>query len=111
MFKMDYAANITHPFYVIPWKATAPGACEAWVLDRYRHLYETQNPKGTFLVATAGDEIVGYLLYKHPPGEGELEEWNPSLPEGADMIFFEKVFGEVKKAKKLYDPKGCWGTY
>ena len=111
MYKMDLATNATHPFYVIPWKATGPGACEAWILDRYKYLYHSRNPEYTFLVATAGDEIVGYLLYQTPPGEGELGKWNPSLPNGTNLKFFEKVIREVKVAKKQYNLKDCWGTY
>jgi len=111
MRKMDSATNATHPFYVIPWKAAGPGACEAWMLDRYKYLYHSGNPECTFLVATAGDEIVGYLLYQKPPGKGEPEEWNPNLPDGTNLRFFEKVFREVKVAKKQYKLKDCWGTY
>ena len=59
MCKMDSAANATHPFYVIPWKAAGPGACEALILDRYNYLYHSRSPEYTFLVATVGDEIVG----------------------------------------------------
>jgi len=111
MYKMDLATNATHPVYVIPWKAASPGAREAFVLDRYKHLYHSRNPEYTFLVAMARDEIVGYLLYQKPPGEGELEEWNPNFPDGTNLKFFEKVFGEVKVAKKQYNLKECWDTY
>ena len=111
MYKMDLATNATHPVYVIPWKAASPGACEVVALDRYKHLYHSRNPEYTFLVATAGDDIVGYLLYQKPPGEGEPEEWNPNFPDGTNLKFFEKVLGEAKGAKKQYNLKECWGTY
>jgi len=111
MYEMDLAASATHPFYVIPWKATGPGARKSWILDRYKSLYHSRNPESTFLIATAGDEIVGYLIYQRLPGEGELEEWNPNLPDGTNLRFFEKVFGEVKVAKKQYNLKDCWGKY
>ena len=115
MHEMDFAANATHPFYIIPWKTAAGGlgASKACMLDRYRHLYHSRNPEFTFLVATAGDEIVGHLLYQKPPraGEEEPEEWNPSLPDGTNLRFFEKVFGEIKAAQKEYNLKDCWGKY
>jgi hypothetical protein len=111
MHKMDFAANATHPFYVIPWKAAGPGASKACMLDRYKHLYYSRNPEFTFLVATAGDEIVGHLLYQKPPGEEEPEEWNLSLPDGTNLRFFEKVFGEIKATQKQYNLKDCWGMY
>ena len=111
MYKMDSATNATHPFYVIPWKAAGPGACKALILDRYKYLYYSRNPEYTFLVATAGDEIVGYLLYQKPPGEEEPEEWNPNFPDGTNLKFFEKVTGEVKVAKKQYNLRDGWGTY
>lgn len=110
MAKMDSATNATHPLYVIPWKAAGPGACKGLVLGRYKHLYHCRNPEYNFLVATAGDEIIGFLLYQKPPGEGEPSEWNPAFPDGTNLGFFEKVFGEVKEAKKQYDLKDCWGT-
>lgn len=109
MCKVDEAANATHPFYVVPWKAAAPGAPKALIFDRYKHLYRCRNPEYAFLVATAGDEIVGYLIYQKPPGEEEPEEWNPHLAEGANTRFFEKVFGQVREAKKQYDLRGHWG--
>lgn len=111
MYKMDSAANATHPVYVIPWKAAGPGAREACILDRYQHLYHSRNPEYTFLVATAGDEIIGYAIYQNPPVEGEREEWNPNLPDGTNLKFFEKVLGEVKVAKQQYNLKDYWGTY
>jgi hypothetical protein len=111
MHKMDLAANATHPFYIIPWKTAGLGACEAFILDRYEYLYHSRNPEYTFLVATAGDEIVGYLIYRKPLGEGEPGEWNPTFPNGTNLKFFDKVFGEVKAAKKQYNLKGYWGTY
>jgi len=40
------------------------------------------------------------VIYQRPPGEGEPEEWNPNLPDGTNLRLFEKVFGEVKVAKK-----------
>jgi len=110
MYKMDSATNASHPFYIIPWKAAGPGACRAWILDRYRHLYNSCSPKYTFLVATAEDEIIGYLLYQKPLGEEEPEEWNPTLPDGTNLRFFEKVTGEVKVAKSQYHLKDFWGT-
>jgi hypothetical protein len=94
MCKMDSAVNLTHPVYVIPWKAAGPGS-----------------PEYTFLVATVGDEIVGYLLYQKPPGEEEPGEWDPKFPDGTNLKFFEKVFREIKAAKKQYNLKDCWGTY
>ena len=111
MYKMDLAANATHPVYVIPWKAADPGACKAFILGRYKYLYHSRNPEYTFLVATAGDEIVGYLLYQKPAGEEDPEEWNPNLPDGTNLRFFEKVIGEVKVAKTQHNLKDCWGTY
>lgn len=120
IYELDFAANATHPFYVIPWKATGHEPCKAWILDRYRHLYNSRNPEGTFLIATTtptaaagADEIVGYLMYLKPARDGEQldEEWNAQLPEGANVRFIEKVFGEVKAAKKQLDLKGCWGMY
>ena len=111
MYKMDLAANATHPFYVIPWKTAGPGACKAFILDRYQYLYHSRNPKYTFIVATAGDEIVGYLIYQKNPGEDEPEEWNPNLPDGTNLRFFEKVIPEVKAAKKHCNLKDCWGPY
>jgi hypothetical protein len=65
MYKMNFAANVIHPFYIILWKAAAGGlgAGKACMLDRYKHLYHSRNPEFTFLVATAGDEIIGHLLY------------------------------------------------
>jgi hypothetical protein len=111
MCKMDLAASATHPVYVIPWKATGPWACEAFILDRYNYLYLSRNPEYTFLVATAGDEIIGYLLYAKPPGEEESGEWNPRFPDGTNLRFFEKVFGQLREAKKQYNLKDCWGTY
>jgi hypothetical protein len=107
---MDYAANLTHPFYVIPWKATGHGPCEGFILDRYKYLYHSRNPEYTFLVATARDEIIGYLLYAKPPGEEEPQEWNPSFPDGTNLRFFEKTFGQLREAKKQYNLKDCWGT-
>lgn len=111
MYTMDFAANAAHPVYVIPWNAADPGALKAWILDRYKHLYHSRNPGYTFLVAVAGDEIIGYLLYKKPPVEGETEEWNPDFPDGTDLNFFGRVFGEIKAAKKQYNLKEYWGTY
>jgi hypothetical protein len=111
MHKMDFAANATHPFYIIPWKTAGLGACAAFILDRYEYLYHRRNPEYTFLVATAGDEIVGYLIYRKPLGEEEPEEWNPTFPNGTNLKFFDKVFGEVKAAKKQYNLKDYWGTY
>jgi hypothetical protein len=111
MHRMDFAANASHPFYIIPWKTTGLGACAAFILDRYEYLYHSRNPEYTFLVATAGDEIVGYLIYRTPLGEEEPEEWNPTFPNGTNLKFFDKVFGEVKAAKKQYNLKDCWGTY
>jgi hypothetical protein len=111
MCKMDLAASATHPVYVIPWKAAGPGACEAFILDRYNYLYHSRNPEYTFLVAVAGDEIIGYLLYQKPPGEEEPGKWNPNFPGGTNLKFFEKVFGQVEVAKKQYNLKDCWGTY
>lgn len=110
LFKVDYATNITHPFYVIPWKATAPGTREACILDRYTYFYDCPNPKGTFLVAVAGDEIVGFLVYRYPT-VGEPVEWNPDFPDGMNVRFYEKVVGEIEAAKKQYDLKDCWRTY
>lgn len=111
MRKMDLAANVVHPFYVIPWKAVGPEACEDFILDRYKHLYHSYNPPCTFLVATAGDEIIGYLFYREPLGEKEPDEWNPSFPNGTNLKFFEKVLGQVKVAKNQHELRGCWGTY
>jgi hypothetical protein len=96
MCKLDVAANATHPVYVIPWTPASPTVLEAFVLGRYKHLYHSRNPEYFFLVATAGDEIVGYLIYQKPPGAGEQEEWNPDFPDGTNLEFFEKVFGEFK---------------
>jgi hypothetical protein len=111
MCQMDYTTNATHPGYVIPWKAAPAGACEAFIMDRYKFLYHNHHPKATFLVATSGEEIIGYLMYQNPPGEEEPVEWKPSFPEGTDVNFFAKVFGEVKMAKKQYDLKDCWSMY
>lgn len=111
MCEMDFATNATHPVYVIPWSGAGPGACEAFILERYKHLYHCRNPQYTFLVATAGDEIIGYLLYSKPPGEEQPEEWIPALPHGTNVNFFDKVFGQVKAAKKKYDLQSCWGRY
>jgi hypothetical protein len=111
MCKMDSATNNTHPVYVIPWKAAGPGACESFILDRYKHLYYSRNPKYNFLVAVARDEIIGYLIYQRPLGEEEPEEWNPNFPDGTNLKFFEKVFREVKVAKRQYNLKDCWGMY
>jgi hypothetical protein len=109
MCKMDLASNATHPVYVIPWKATGPGACEAFIMDRYKYLYHSRNPEYTFLVAVAEDEVIGYLIYQKPPLEEEPREWKPNLPDGTNMRFFEKVFGDVQEAKKQYNLKDCWG--
>lgn len=111
MHKMDFAANATHPFYVIPWKAAGPGASKASMLDLYKHLYYSRNPEFTFLVATARDEIVGHLLYQKPPGKEEPDEWNLSLFDGTNLRFFENVFGEIKVTQKQYSLKDCWGKY
>lgn len=110
IYQLDYAANVTHPFYVIPWKVAGPGASEAFVLDRYKNLYHSRNPECGFLVAMAGDEIVGYLLYKKPPGKEEPEEWSPDFPDGTDLRLFELVEEKVKVSKKDYNLKDCWGT-
>jgi hypothetical protein len=59
-----------------------------FILDRYNYFYQSRNPKCTFLVATAGDEIIGYLLYQKPPGDEEPGECNPSFPVGTNLKFF-----------------------
>ena len=110
MYEMDLAANATHPFYVIPWQLPGPAALKAWILDRYSHLYHSRNPECSLIVATAGKEIVGYLIYQKPPTEAELEEWNPVLPDGTNMKFFEKVIPEVKAAKQSRNLEDCWGA-
>jgi hypothetical protein len=111
MCKMDYTTNATHPGYTIPWKAAPPGSCEAFILDRYNFLYHNRHPESTFLVALAGDKIIGYLIYQKAPGEQEVGVWNPSFPEGTDGKFFEKLFREVKISKEEFDLKDCWSTY
>ena len=111
MCKVDLASNATHPFYNIPWKATDSGAVKAFILDRYKHFYDSRNPICKFLVAVNGDEIVGYLLYQNPLGEGEVEEWKPQFPDGTNLKFFEKVARAVNAARLQYDLKDCWRKY
>jgi hypothetical protein len=111
IYEMDCATNIAHPIYVIPWKEAGPGACDTVCLDRYKHFYQSRNPEYTFLVATDGDEIIGYLVYQKPPSAGESEEWKPSFPEGTNLRFFDKVLGGAMEAKKQYNLKDHWGTY
>jgi hypothetical protein len=109
ILKADAAANFTHPAFTIPWKSAAD--CEAVILSRFRFLFNNRNPEYTFLVATAENEVIGYLMYQKPPMEEEQKEWEPNnLPDGTNVRFFEKVMGEVKAAKSQYDLKGYWGT-
>jgi hypothetical protein len=110
MCTVDLEANATHPVYTIPWKAAGPGALKAFILDRYRHLHHSRNPDYTFLIAMAGDDLVGYLFYHKPPREGEVEEWSPSFPNGTNLEFLEKVIREVKAAKRQYDLREFWRT-
>jgi hypothetical protein len=50
-------------------------------------------------------------MYAKPSGEEEPQEWNPSFPDGTNLRFFEKVFGQLREAKKQYNLKGFWGMY
>lgn len=108
IYKLEAAAQSTHPVFTIPWKSAAD--CDAMFMDRFKYFFNSRNPEYTFLVATAENENIGYLLYQKPPTEGERKEWEPTLPDGTNMRFFEKVLAEGKANKNQYDLKGYWGT-
>ena len=102
---VDIAANPDHPIVSIPFAKASDR--QAVYLDR--HTYYFNHPEYHFIVATSDDEIVGTLLYREPEKGLNIPEWEPKLPDGTNLKFFETLLPLIEKNNARYDDKSLYG--
>jgi len=104
---VEAKANADDPGFTIGFPSTA--ALETVFLNRLPFYH--RHPHYQLLVAvTAEDEVVGNLIAKGTAKDGSfVEKWEPKLPEGSNLKFFEYYFGLVSKQKKESGVEGLAG--
>ena len=95
---LDISAHPNFPIVTIPFAKASD--CQAVFLSRYTYFFH--HPEYHYIVATSGEEIVGFLLWGKPNKGVDFKEWEPQLPDGTNLKFFEFLLPAIEEEKAKY---------
>ena len=102
---VDIVASPNHPIVSIPFAKAA----DRHAVFQARFTYLFHHPEYKFIVATLEEEVVGFLIWRKPEKNVDVERWEPKLPDGTDLRLFGVFIPAIEQNRLQYDNDELYG--